>query len=317
MKISIVTPSYNRPDYLYETAFSILTQAGDFDLQYIIQDGGSVDGTIAVIKKIEHDFQAGYIPKRCNSITFEWYSEPDKGMYDAITKGFKKTDGSVMAWLNSDDMYHPFALQSVTQIFRNFQEVNWITGIPNSYTKHGTRAGFDFLPQCYSRSYIQRGYYRLDYSSYGFNWIQQESTFWCRSLWEKSGGISSSLKYSADFYLWREFAKHSTLTKVYSFLGGYRFHGNQITSSPELYYSELTTESSPPEGLEKLNDVLTRFEFMKERLLWSKNSHKILADEFGLDKNELIGQYIFWNFGDDNWKIREGTIFDRNYFLPC
>ncbi|WP_172635733.1 glycosyltransferase [Desulfobacter postgatei] len=317
MKISIVTPSYNRPDYLYETAFSILTQQGDFDLEYIIQDGGSKNEVINLIKRIERDLSIGRIPQRCRSVEFRWYSEKDNGMYDAITRGFANSTGEIMAWLNSDDMYHPFALKTITRVFGEFRDVGWITGIPNSFNCDGARAGFDYLPFCYSQFFIELGYYRLDLAEYGFNWIQQESTFWRRELWEKSKKLNLTYRYAADFFLWRDFARYSKLTKVFSFLGGYRFHGNQITGNPELYNAELGDFKTPPEGLKRLNLLLSKFEFQKERVLWSFDSEVILQDEFGLQRHELIGDYIFWNFSKKCWEKRNSTIFDRNYFTPC
>ena len=92
------------------------------------------------------------------------------------------------------------------------------------------------------------------FRKYGFNWVQQESTFWRRSLWEKAGGrLDDRFKYAADFFLWREFAKHTDLVKVSSFLGGYRSHGDQVTGDPEVYRDELPGVGKPPAGLSFLD----------------------------------------------------------------
>src|SRR5665647_3247451 len=118
-KITIITPVYNRAQYLEATILSVLNQ-GYANLEYIIIDGGSTDGTIEIIKKYES--QLAY-----------WVSEPDQGMYYALQKGFDKASGDIMAWLNSDDMYHANSLFVVADIFSTFEDVDWIMGTPSLY----------------------------------------------------------------------------------------------------------------------------------------------------------------------------------------
>ena len=90
-KISIVTPNYNGVKYLEQTIVSVLNQNYP-NLEYIIIDGGSTDGSVEIIKKYE------------SKLSY-WVSEPDMGLYHAIQKGFEKSTGEIMAWINSDDMY--------------------------------------------------------------------------------------------------------------------------------------------------------------------------------------------------------------------
>ena len=122
-KISIVTPNYNCDKFLEETIKSIINQNYP-NLEYIIIDGGSTDNSIEIIKK--YDKYISY-----------WISEEDSGMYEAIQKGFDKSTGDIMAWLNADDKYHPNALFTIAKIFTQNQKINWLTGINSFYNEQG------------------------------------------------------------------------------------------------------------------------------------------------------------------------------------
>lgn len=100
------------------------------NLEYIIIDGGSTDGSLEIIKKYS------------NQLSY-WISEPDGGMYEAIQKGFDKSTGEIMAWINSDDMYHPGALFVISDIFQSFPEVNWLLGAMTSYDEKGRTIGLE------------------------------------------------------------------------------------------------------------------------------------------------------------------------------
>ena len=100
MKISIVTPSYNGLRFLNAAAQSVLTQTGDLELEWIVVDGGSTDGTVDYLRKLTD-------PR------VHWTSEPDGGQSHAINKGLARATGDVVAWLNTDDVYTPGALNAV------------------------------------------------------------------------------------------------------------------------------------------------------------------------------------------------------------
>jgi glycosyltransferase involved in cell wall biosynthesis len=198
-KISIVTPNFNGGAYLEETIQSVLSQNYP-NLEYIIIDGGSTDDSVAIIEKYEK--QLSY-----------WVSEPDNGLYDAVQKGFDKSTGEIMAWINSDDLYHPKAFFTVAEIFSNFKNVNWLMGIPST---------FDEMGRTVSVSPLKR-WNKLDYYLGNFEWIQQESVFWRRSLWTKSGSkVESTMKYAADLELWLRFFRSEKLYVTQALLGGFR-----------------------------------------------------------------------------------------------
>ena len=122
-KISIVTPNYNMGAYLEETIKSVISQNYP-NLEYFIIDGGSNDNSLEIIKKYERH------------LTY-WISEKDNGMYHAIQKGFEKSTGEIMAWLNSDDMYHSNSLFIVAEIFDSFPQVEWLLGASTTFDEKG------------------------------------------------------------------------------------------------------------------------------------------------------------------------------------
>jgi glycosyltransferase involved in cell wall biosynthesis len=303
MRISIITPTFNRVEYLEDTIESVVTQKGDFELEYIVQDGGSGNELLDLVDFWKARVARGDFDGGCSRIDFRVYSEPDEGMYDAINKGFVRATGDILAWLNSDDMYHPYALQAVTQIFRKFPDVQWLTGIPNSFNESGSRAGFDPFPAAYSRKYVGLGYYDVAYIKCGFNWIQQESTFWTRSLLEKAGArLPSRYRYAADFHLWQEFARHADLVKVNSFLGGFRVHKNQITADPGLYRSELPQTASPPKSLSVLKKLLDNAPESR-RLFFNRRKGAPFLNLFGLNFTDLTGRTVEWSFQNNDWAM--------------
>jgi glycosyltransferase involved in cell wall biosynthesis len=224
-KISIVTPSYNQDKFIEETICSVLNQNYN-NLEYIIIDGKSTDNSVDIIRKYEK--QLSY-----------WVSEPDKGQYDAINKGFVKCTGDIMAWINSDDKYTPWAFSIISEIFTTFPEIDWLTTAYNLYWDDQGRAIMCSHHGGFSKKAFFKGANLTGTGRYSRGYIQQESTFWRKSLWEKAGGfINPNLKMAGDFELWAKFFQHSRLFVVTTPLSGFRFQQSQKTANFMRNYIE-------------------------------------------------------------------------------
>jgi glycosyltransferase involved in cell wall biosynthesis len=225
-RISIVTATLNQGAFIETTLRSILDQEYP-GLEHIVIDGGSTDNTAAVLDAYRPHISA-------------IVSEKDDGQYHAINKGLAMCAGEVMAWLNSDDIYEPGALRVIGEIFEKFPQIEWLTTrSPKVIDATGnvievgsiygfTRSGFchgDNLPGC-------------GWRAVGF--IQQESTFWRRSLWERAGGsLDLNYRLAADFELWARFFRHAQLYSVALPLGSFRRQPAQRSSlSSQQYLQE-------------------------------------------------------------------------------
>jgi glycosyltransferase involved in cell wall biosynthesis len=205
-RITLVTPVRNSVGLLEQTIRSVLAQ--DYpNLDYFIVDGGSTDGSVDVIRKYEGQISG-------------WMSEPDKGMYDALNKGFAQASGEVLGWINAGDLLHSSGLLVVGSVFAKFPEVEWITGRPTGFNSGGMTTHVDKLKR-WSRYRFLAG---------ANQYIQQESTFWRRSLWERAGGrVDSAYRDVGDFELWARFFRHARLYSVEGLIAGYRFHPDAIS----------------------------------------------------------------------------------------
>ena len=202
--IALVTPSLNTAAYLTETLESVFHQ-GYPALEYVVVDGGSTDGSVEILERYRERLHALVV-------------EPDDGHADAINKAFALTSGSIMGWINSDDILHRNALATVDAVFAAFPEVDWITGIPTTALGGGREDDATEL-----RVKAARRFTYGDFLAGDCRWLQQESTFWRRSLWERAGGrLDTSLRLAVDFDLWMRFFRHARLHTVDALIGAFR-----------------------------------------------------------------------------------------------
>lgn len=219
--ISIVTPSYNQGEYLAETIESVISQAGDFSIDYIIVDGGSGDDSVEIIRQYEARLHNGEWPVTCRGITYRWVSEKDGGQADALVKGFRFAEGSILAWLNSDDTYLPGALQAAAGFFRDSPA----TGLMYGDARYCDAAG----------TFIGR--YRTE--EFGLdkvasaNIICQPAAFFRRDAFEASGGLDRTLGFVMDYDLWIRIGRRFPCRYIPQLLATYRLHEASKTISSD------------------------------------------------------------------------------------
>ncbi|MEO2045139.1 MAG: glycosyltransferase family 2 protein [Pirellulales bacterium] len=204
--ISIVTPSFNQVEYLSHTIESIVNQKYA-QLEYIVQDGGSTDGSAQVLENHSYQFK-------------HWCSAPDGGQSQAINLGMQHATGEIMAFLNSDDILLPGSLDYVVEYFRQNPAIDVLYGHRVLIDESGAEIGRWVLPPHDDKLLAW-----VDY-------IPQETMFWRRSAWETIGAkIDESFHFALDWDLILRFrAAGLRFARVPRFLGAFRVSDTQKTN---------------------------------------------------------------------------------------
>jgi len=202
-KISIVTPSYNQGKFIERTVRSVLLQRYP-NLEYIVMDGGSTDDTLDRLKPYQDRIS-------------HFGSERDHGQADALAKGFDRSSGEILAYLNSDDLLAPGALYFVANFFQANPHVDWIYSHRCTVDEDDRVIWYWILPP--HQSFLMRRWDR----------IPQETCFWRRSLFEKTGNIDRSYKFAMDYDLFVRFMNIGRGRRINRFLGAFRDHSTSKT----------------------------------------------------------------------------------------
>lgn len=204
-RISVVTPSFQQSQFIERTIYSVVSQ-GYPELEYVVQDGGSDDGTVEVLRRYE-DALAG------------WASEPDGGQADAVNRGFARTSGEIMAYLNSDDLLLPGSLAHVASYLQAHPEVDAVYGHRVLIDDRDRQIGMWVLPPHDDRMLALGDY------------VPQETLFWRRSAWERAGGrMDDSFRFALDWdLLLRLGDSGARIVRLPRFLGAFRVHDDQKT----------------------------------------------------------------------------------------
>lgn len=202
---SIVIPSFNQGKFIEQTIASILGQTYQ-NKEIIIIDGGSTDQTLDIIEKYSR------------SISY-WVSEPDNGQANAINKGFRLAKGDILAWLNSDDFYLPCTLSKVASLFEKYTEPKLVYGGCLLFSEGGTHTEGRLPPE-----------FDVNKLTY-YDYIDQPSTFWTRSLWEATGELNEYYKYALDWDWFIRASKVCQFIPVKDYLSLYRLHDEHKTGT--------------------------------------------------------------------------------------
>ncbi len=213
--VSILTPSYNQARFLEETIQSVLSQ--DYpNLEYIIVDGSSTDGSIDIIQRYVRQLAW-------------WVSEPDHGQTDAINKGFAHAHGEVLAWLNSDDTYQPGAITQAIEFMVVHPEAAMVYGDANLIDEQGRLLG-RFPSRQTNLKKLLRGSVH----------IPQQTTFFWAKAWRQVGPLDPSFQFAMDYDLWVRLAKLAPLVYVPRLWANFRLHGEgKSVSMDDRCYPEM------------------------------------------------------------------------------
>jgi len=214
-KVSIVVPSFNKVDFIKDTLESIVSQKYP-NLEVIIQDGGSTDGTLEVIKKYQKKY-----PK-----IFKVESKKDKGQLDAINRGLKKATGEILTFINADDVYEKNAFKMVAEAYIKNKDALWFAGKGRVINREGREIAK--IATLYKN-------FLLKLSNFQFllitNYIFQPSVFITRRAYKKYGPFTGTKTAVMEYDLWLKLFKVSKPVIIRCYLSSFRLYRGSISTS--------------------------------------------------------------------------------------
>jgi glycosyltransferase involved in cell wall biosynthesis len=214
MRISIVTPSYNQAQFIRYALDSIHSQ-GYPDLEHIVMDGGSTDGTVDILRS----YDKGDII---------WLSEPDSGQSDAINKGMRRTTGDILAYLNSDDALLPGSLTFVAAYFEQHPDIDVLYGAVETTDADHNVISRELQPSTLDWWTVMTKRMVLP----------QQGIFWRRRVYEALGDFDETLHYRMDYDFWmRSLLAGFNWGRTEQFLGQFRIHDTSKSGSQDINFA--------------------------------------------------------------------------------
>lgn len=205
MKISIVTPVFNSVRYIRSLIENIKSQER-VEIEHIVLDGGSTDGTVEVLKEYSH---------------LKWISEKDKGQSHALNKGFRISTGEILAWQNADDLYCSNAFNTIVDFFKNNSDVDMTYGDYQLIKADGS-----WICNVHPIKWNQWLF------SHGRFVPAQPTVFWRRRVYETIGELNENLHYCMDVDFVARVCKRFRIEKIPETIGQFRVHYASKTQNP-------------------------------------------------------------------------------------
>ncbi|MDO8500080.1 MAG: glycosyltransferase family 2 protein [bacterium] len=225
--ISIVTPTYNQAQFISQTIESVLSQEGDFLIDYIIVNDGSTDNTLEIIKKYDSMLKSGSWPLKCKGISYRYWTRKNGGQTGAINEGLRMATGEVLAWMNSDDYYMPGIFEKIARVFANDPELDFLYGDSLKIYEDGRPPKTEPRPRPDEtfESLRDRG------NSFGFN-------FFSKKIVERVGYLDESLQYAVDLDLWLKMFRIGKVRYLPITFGAYRMWAGSKTATQQKKFAE-------------------------------------------------------------------------------
>lgn len=274
--ISIITPSYNQSDYLEKSMLSVLDQ--DYsNLEYIVVDGNSIDGSQAIIKKYAHRLAW-------------WVSEKDNGQADAFNKGLKHAHGEYIGWLNSDDLYLEGAISEAIELLESKPELAFIFGDVQAIDQHGRITNIMHYGEWELKDLMQ------------FKIIGQPAVFMRKAFLESTGGLDPSYHFLLDHHLWLKLASQAPIMYSKKLWAAARFHA---TAKNVAHAAEFGQEAY------RLVEWMENSPALNKTFL--ANHHKILAGAHRMNARYLLDGDQYTQAAHAYW---QGMKLDLPTILP-
>ena len=249
MKVSIITPSFNQGQFIERTLQSVAGQIGIKEVEHVVFDGGSTDNTVDVLKVFNPPIR--------------WVSRKDKGQTDAVNQGICATEGEIIGWLNSDDIYYPDAIAHIVEYFSRNPDIDVVYGKAD-HIDVDDKAFEDYPTEHWN-------FERLKETCF----ICQPALFFRRRVVEQHGLLDESLNYCMDYEYWLRLGK-----------AGVRFAFLDEKLAGSRLYADNKTMGSREKVHREINDMLKRsFGKVPDRWLFNYAHAAVLPK----DKQQLKG----------------------------